>query len=74
MQGRRYDDQNPGIYKGTRNPYAPVLKEGHWQEPTIGELQKHDMVHQLEVIITQIYAGLSYCVPTSIFMVNMMQK
>ena len=53
MQGRRYEEQNPGSYKVTRNPYTPVLKEGHWQEPTLTELQKHDMVHQLQVLLCE---------------------
>lgn len=51
MQGRRYDEQNPGAYRSTRNPHHPVLIQGHWQEPTLDELQKHDVVHQLQVKI-----------------------
>ena len=49
MQGRRYEGQSPGQYRTTRNPQHPVLVQGHWQEAPLGELQKHDIVHQLQV-------------------------
>jgi hypothetical protein len=49
MQGRRFEGQNPGQYRSTRNPHHPVLVQGHWQEAPLGELVKHDIVHQLEV-------------------------
>lgn len=49
MQGRRIEGQNPGEYRGTKNPTHPVLVHGHWQDAPIDEIQKHDIVHQLEV-------------------------
>ena len=49
MQGRRLDELNPGEYHATRNRQHPVLLEGHWQEPSLDELLKHDTVHQLQV-------------------------
>ena len=48
MQGRRYEEQNPDSYRSTRNPTRPVLVEGNWQDPSLNELQKHDIVHQLQ--------------------------
>jgi len=47
--GRRLDELNPGEYKGTKNSQKPVVVEGHWEEPTPEEQQKHDTVHKLQV-------------------------
>jgi hypothetical protein len=49
--GRRLDELSPGEYKGTKNSNKPVVVEGHWEEPTPEEQQKHDTVHKLQVII-----------------------
>ena len=49
MQGRRLEELNPGEYHATRNPQHPVMLEGHWQDPPLDELLKHDTVHQLQV-------------------------
>ena len=131
MQGRRYDKQAPGEFKGTSNPAQPVYKQvralvfwygkrrgeirryvllysqkgmrtlyvknfvsvllsvfkryiyvltsinvlmlslqttssnplrscsmqGHWQDPTLDELQKHDAVHQLQSHLTEVKAN-----------------
>lgn len=43
------DELNPGEYKGTKNSNKPVVVEGHWEEPTAEEQQKHDTVHKLQV-------------------------
>lgn len=51
MQGRRIDEQSPGMYRGTQNPARPVLVQGHWQEPSMDEYHKHDTVSQLQVTL-----------------------
>lgn len=43
------EELNPGEYKGTKNSSKPVVVEGHWEEPSAEEQQKHDQVHKLEV-------------------------
>ena len=53
--GRRLEELNPGEYKGTKNSNKPVVVEGHWEEPTPEEQQKHDTVHKLEVGIMVLY-------------------
>ena len=58
--GRRLDEMSPGQYKSTMNPTYPVLVEGHWQDLTQSEQQKHDTVHQL-----QVGSSLKYRVPTA---------
>ena len=52
MQGRRIDELNPGSFKSTSNPEQPVLLEGNWQELTSDEVEKHDIIHQLQVVLT----------------------
>ena len=49
MKGRRLDELSPGEYRGTKNTMKPVVVEGHWEEPTAEEQQKHDTVHKLQV-------------------------
>ncbi|ELU06637.1 hypothetical protein CAPTEDRAFT_220130 [Capitella teleta] len=57
MQGRRLEGQNPGQYRSTRNPQHPVLVHGHWQEAPLGEMVKHDIVHQLETHLHEMKAS-----------------
>ncbi len=47
---------HPGEYKSTMNPTKPVSIEGHWQEPTPDEQDKHDTVHQLETHLSEVKA------------------
>lgn len=54
MQGRRYGKQDPGDYRATSNPTQPVYIQGHWQDPTLDELQKHDAVHQLQMHLNEV--------------------
>ena len=49
--GRRLEELNPGEYKSTKNSVKPVVVEGHWEEPTVQEQEKHDTVHKLQVPI-----------------------
>ena len=49
MKGRRLEELSPGEYRGTKNTMKPVVVEGHWEEPTPEEQQKHDTVHKLQV-------------------------
>lgn len=53
MQGRRLEEQNPGEFRATRNPQHPVLIQGHWQEPSMDELHKHDTVNQLQTHLSE---------------------
>ncbi len=54
--GRRMEGLNPGEYKSTMNPTKPVSIEGHWQEPTPDEQDKHDTVHQLQTHLSEVKA------------------
>ena len=54
--GRRYDEMKPGEYKSTMNPTQPVSIEGHWQDPTPDEQEKHDTVHQLQTHLQEMKA------------------
>ena len=54
--GRRYDEMKPGEYKSTMNPTKPVSIEGHWQDPTPDEQEKHDTVHQLQTHLQEMKA------------------
>lgn len=49
MQGRRIDEQKPMTFKPTQDPEQPVIVEGNWQEPTTDEMEKHNIVHHLQV-------------------------
>ena len=49
MRGQRLKELSPGEYRGTKNRLKPVIVEGHWEEPTAEEQQKHDTVHKLQV-------------------------
>ena len=46
----------PGEYKSTMNPTKPVSIEGHWQDPTPDEQEKHDTVHQLQTHLQEMKA------------------
>ncbi|XP_053391549.1 doublecortin domain-containing protein 1-like [Mercenaria mercenaria] len=54
MKGRRLDELSPGEYKGTKNSNKPVIVEGHWEEPTAEEQQKHDTVHKLQEHLAEV--------------------
>ncbi|XP_052801857.1 doublecortin domain-containing protein 1-like [Mya arenaria] len=54
MKGRRLDELSPGEYKGTKNATKPVVVEGHWEEPTAEEQQKHDSVHKLQEHLAEV--------------------
>ncbi|CAH1787762.1 unnamed protein product [Owenia fusiformis] len=54
MQGRRFDELNPGEYVGQRSPRDPVAIEGTWQEPSNEEKMKHDNIHQLETHLEEV--------------------
>ena len=47
--GRRHTGQEKPSYKATLSPDAPVLVEGGWTQPGMGEVRKSLQVHQLEV-------------------------
>lgn len=49
MQGRRMDEQKLMTFKPTLDPEQPVIVEGNWQEPTTDEVEKHNIVHHLQV-------------------------
>jgi hypothetical protein len=57
MQGRRIDELNPGSFKSTSNPEQPVLLEGNWQELTSDEVEKHDIIHQLQMHVQSVKAA-----------------
>ncbi|KAH3884070.1 doublecortin domain-containing protein 1-like [Dreissena polymorpha] len=54
MKGRRLDELSPGEYKGTKNSQKPVVVEGHWEEPTPEEQEKHDTVHKLQEHLAEV--------------------
>ncbi|KAL4224512.1 doublecortin domain-containing protein [Mactra antiquata] len=54
MKGRRLDELSPGEYRGTKNSNKPVIVEGHWEEPSPEEQQKHDTVHKLEEHLAEV--------------------
>lgn len=45
-----------GQYRSTKDPTKPVALEGHWQDPTPDERQKHDTVHQLQTHLQEMKA------------------
>ena len=47
--GRRTQGGEAPNYKKTMSPDAPVLIEGGWTQPGMGEVRKSLQVHQLEV-------------------------
>ncbi|XP_022088290.1 doublecortin domain-containing protein 5-like isoform X2 [Acanthaster planci] len=48
MQGRRTNGMEGPQYISTLSPDAPVMVEGGWTQPTVGEVKKSLVVHQLE--------------------------
>ncbi|XP_071809280.1 doublecortin domain-containing protein 1-like [Asterias amurensis] len=48
MQGRRTHGMEGPQYISTLSPDAPVMVEGGWTQPSIGEVRKSLTVHQLE--------------------------
>ncbi|XP_064601230.1 doublecortin domain-containing protein 1-like [Liolophura sinensis] len=57
MKGRRFGEQKPGQYKGTRDSQKPVVLEGHWQEADVEEQVKHDTVNKLESHLAEVRAN-----------------
>ena len=47
-QGRRTNGMEGPQYVSTLSPDAPVMVEGGWTQPSIGEVRKSLTVHQLE--------------------------
>ncbi|XP_070200716.1 doublecortin domain-containing protein 1-like isoform X2 [Littorina saxatilis] len=48
MKGRRFKDRSPGRYRSTLSEKQPVVLEGHWQDATIAEHDKHHSVNKLQ--------------------------
>ncbi|KAL8603779.1 hypothetical protein ACOMHN_058514 [Nucella lapillus] len=57
MKGRRLKDQSPGAYKSTLSSSQPVVREGHWQEATVQETDKHHSVAKLQNHLGEIQAN-----------------